>query len=207
MEITTSMIVEGVGYLGSLIIIISMLTDSIKKLRIINTVGCVIFMAYAIVIRSYPTAVLNLVLIIVNIIELVKHKKEENSYKAFDCYKDETIVQLFLQSNLDDIKAHFPSFDPQEDHTLAFLVFSGSTPVGLLIGRLSQEMKLNIEIDYTIPAYRDGSVGRFLYRYLETNWFVKEMVFGKKSVNQDRYLSSMGFVYDGERYVRKCRKH
>ena len=206
MDITTDMIIEGVGYLGSLIILISMLTDSLKKLRIINSVGSIIFVTYAVIIHSYPTAALNFALVIINIVELVRLKKEEHNYKAYDCYKDESLIQIFLKSNLDDIKAFFPTFDPKEDHTLAFLVCSGSMPVGILIGRMSQDMRLNIELDYTIPAYRDCSVGEFLYKYLEDNWFVKEMVFAKKSVNHERYLTSMGFRYDDGKYVRRCRK-
>ena len=46
------MYVELIGYLGSLLIVVSMLMTSVVKLRIINTVGSVIFTGYALTIHS-----------------------------------------------------------------------------------------------------------------------------------------------------------
>ena len=39
------MIIELIGYLGSALVVFSMLMTSIVKLRVVNTVGCVIFTA------------------------------------------------------------------------------------------------------------------------------------------------------------------
>ena len=40
------------GYLGSFLVLISMLMTSVVRLRIINLIGSAIFAAYAILIRS-----------------------------------------------------------------------------------------------------------------------------------------------------------
>ena len=53
---TTQMIFELIGYLGSVLVIVSMLMTSVVKLRVINTIGSVIFAVYALLIHSYPTA-------------------------------------------------------------------------------------------------------------------------------------------------------
>ena len=53
---TIEIILELIGYLGSLLVIVSMLMTSVVKLRIINTIGSVIFCGYALAIHSYPTA-------------------------------------------------------------------------------------------------------------------------------------------------------
>ena len=55
----TQTIWELIGYLASLLVLISLLMTSVVKLRIINLIGSFIFAVYALAIRSYPTAVMN----------------------------------------------------------------------------------------------------------------------------------------------------
>ena len=47
--------IELVGYLGSALVVASMLMSSVVKLRVINTLGSGIFAVYALMIHSYPT--------------------------------------------------------------------------------------------------------------------------------------------------------
>ena len=61
------MLIEAFGYLGSLLVLVSMLMTSVVKLRIINTIGSVIFTIYAFIIRSYPTALMNFCLVLINL--------------------------------------------------------------------------------------------------------------------------------------------
>ncbi len=65
-------IIEIVGYIGSILVIISMLMSSVIKLRIINSIGCSVFAVYAIIIHSYPTALMNLCLVAINIYNLIR---------------------------------------------------------------------------------------------------------------------------------------
>ena len=48
----TSMIIELAGYLGSVLVVVSMLMSSVVKLRIINTAGSIISATYALIIQS-----------------------------------------------------------------------------------------------------------------------------------------------------------
>ena len=50
---TKEMIIEAVGYLGSFLVLVSFLMTSVVKLRIVNTIGSLIFMIYALIIKSY----------------------------------------------------------------------------------------------------------------------------------------------------------
>ena len=63
----TSTIIEMVGYLGSFLVLVSFLMVSVVKLRIVNTVGSLIFMIYALIIKSYPTAIMNFFLVLINL--------------------------------------------------------------------------------------------------------------------------------------------
>ena len=63
----THMLIEAVGYLGSLLVLVSMLMTSVFKLRVINTIGSCIFTVYALIIHSYPTALMNFCLVLINL--------------------------------------------------------------------------------------------------------------------------------------------
>lgn len=67
---STAMIIEAVGYIGSALVVISMLMSSVVRLRIVNSVGAGIFTVYALLIRSYPTAVMNFCLVVINLYHL-----------------------------------------------------------------------------------------------------------------------------------------
>lgn len=76
----TSIIIELVGYLGSVLVVISMLMTSIIRLRVVNSIGAGIFTVYALIIQSYPTALMNFCLVVINIYNLIcifKKKQEE----------------------------------------------------------------------------------------------------------------------------------
>lgn len=60
------------GYLGSLLIILSMMFTSINKLRIINIIGSIISLIYSIIVDAWPIVILNASLIIINSIQLIK---------------------------------------------------------------------------------------------------------------------------------------
>ena len=63
----TKFLIEAFGYLGSFLVLVSMLMTSVVKLRIINTIGSLIFTVYAFIIKSYPTAFMNLCLVLINV--------------------------------------------------------------------------------------------------------------------------------------------
>ena len=62
------------GYLGTALVITSMLMTDINKLRIVNISGGLISMIYAIFVNTMPVVVLNAVLITINVFQLVKAK-------------------------------------------------------------------------------------------------------------------------------------
>ena len=65
--------IEWVGYAASIMIAISLLMTDILKLRIINSIGCVLFVIYA-----YPVGVINAFIFLVNIFYIFKFFKNKN---------------------------------------------------------------------------------------------------------------------------------
>ena len=72
-------VIEMIGYTGSFLVLVSFLMVSVVKLRIVNSIGSLIFMIYALIIKSYPTAIMNFCLILINLYYLYKTSKTENN--------------------------------------------------------------------------------------------------------------------------------
>ena len=68
---------ELLGYLASLVILISFLMKDIKKLRIINCVGCGLFVMYGVLLFSIPLIITNVAIMVINIVYLVKMIKSK----------------------------------------------------------------------------------------------------------------------------------
>lgn len=62
--------IEWVGYAASLFILISLTMTSIIRLRIINSIGCILFVIYGLSVRAYPVAISNALIILINIYNL-----------------------------------------------------------------------------------------------------------------------------------------
>jgi len=59
--------IEWLGYLGSVFVAMSLMMTSIIKLRIINMMGAICFAVYGFTIHAMPVAVINSVLILINL--------------------------------------------------------------------------------------------------------------------------------------------
>ena len=71
-------ITEWVGYLASLLLIISFMMKNIKTLRLINSMGAIVFVIYGVMLKtSYPIIITNVFILGVNLFYLFKINKEE----------------------------------------------------------------------------------------------------------------------------------
>lgn len=70
--------IELVGYAASILIAISLTMTDIYKLRIINSIGCLMFVIYGLNVGAYPVALANAIIIIINIYNLYKLRITDN---------------------------------------------------------------------------------------------------------------------------------
>ncbi len=63
---------ELIGYLGTTLVIISMMMTSVTKLRIFNVSGAIVSTVYALLITAYPVALLNITLMLINLFHLIR---------------------------------------------------------------------------------------------------------------------------------------
>jgi len=57
---------EWVGYLAMAVLLVSFMMKNVTKLRIINSVGCALFVIYGSLIAQYPIVITNVSIILIN---------------------------------------------------------------------------------------------------------------------------------------------
>ena len=196
------LIIELIGYLGSALVVVSMLMTSVVRLRVINTIGSIIFTCYALIIHSYPTAFMNLCLVAINIYHLMRLLREEKQYDLIMTDGDDHYVSYLLAKNRDDMNLWFPGgVEKVADADLVCLVLCDSNPAGVLLAKTEGDGKADILLDYATPVYRDTTVGRYLYEKLAQQGY-RTLSCSSHNPGHTPYLEKMGFVKEEEgRYV------
>jgi hypothetical protein len=60
------------GYLSMIVVLVSMLMKDIKKLRIVNSIACSMFVIYGFALAAYPIVIMNILVIAINLFRLIK---------------------------------------------------------------------------------------------------------------------------------------
>lgn len=200
-------VVELIGYFGSALVLVSMLMTSVIRLRIINLIGSVIFAAYALMIHSYPTAVMNICLAGINVYHLVRLLREQKQYDTIKTEPWDGYISYLLERYAEDIHAWFPEFDLHRiDPDLSLLVCCDSNPAGVFLGRTHADGTVEVMLDYATPIYRDTSVGRYLNGQLAWQGY-KTLTFKGNAPKHTAYMEKMGYEKQADgAYVLKLRK-
>ena len=201
-----STIIELVGYTGSILVVVSMLMTSLKKLRIVNTAGSVIFAVYALVIKSYPTAGMQFALIAINMYRLYKLSNTKKEYSVVKVPVTDAILPYFASLYKSDIELFFPGIfakikSAEKTEGDVYLIYNGANTAGVMYGTKSSDASFEIDLDYTVPAYRDCSVGKFLYNYLAQNG-IKKLTMKTDVQAHINYLKKMGFNEENGTFVK-----
>ena len=93
---STAAIYEIIGYVGSGLVLVSFLMTSVVKLRLVNCVGGIIFAVYALLIHSYPTMIMNICLVLINLYYLWKLRNSEPNYRLVSLTPGGDYVDFFL---------------------------------------------------------------------------------------------------------------
>ena len=162
----TAMLIEIFGYIGSVLVVVSMLMSSIVKLRIVNTIGSIVSGTYALIVGALPLVLMNGCLIVINVYNLFKLLKTKQVYDLVDAKADDAFVDYFLERYAEDIKTYFPGYAKEKlGDKKAYVVCCDGNPAGIMVGE-EKEGTIDVLIDYSTPSYRDCSVGTYLYSKL-----------------------------------------
>lgn len=190
------------GYIGSVLLIISMMMTSLVKLRIINIIGSIISTIYSVVYGAYAVVFLNIGMISMNVLQLVRSLR---SRTAFSCIKtdiNDASVVHFLNFYKNDIKKLFPQADVADTKEKEiFLIYSNAEPVGVMIGsRFGNTM--HIDIDYTAPKFSDGTLAKYIYPALKDTGLTRFTASKNSTALRLKHLSKMGFSAENDLMVK-----
>ncbi len=201
----TKILIEAIGYTGSALVLVSFLMVSVVKLRVVNSIGSIIFTVYAFIIHSYPTAIMNLCLVMINIYYLVKMSNTGENARSYDLVRTSTTDSMLLYTidrQKDDIEKCFPGTSLDfSDADVAYLVCHSGKPAGIFIGKKARENAVDILLDYCIPEYRDFSIGQYLFAQLK-NEGINSLTYSGPDNNHAEYLSKNGFVKNSNGYLK-----
>ncbi|MCF8243490.1 MAG: hypothetical protein K9J16_19105 [Melioribacteraceae bacterium] len=200
-------VLQIIGYIGSLLIAISLTMTNILKLRWINLAGASTFAFYGLLIGAYPVFILNGFITAVDVYYLIQmyNRKEYFRLVPADGVKD-LYLKEFLNFYKDDIIKFFPEFDLEKfkDAKVYFILRDMNT-AGLFIFKEITESKIRILLDYATPDYRDLDNARFIF--YTTNFMNKkgytEAVTESHHKLHDNYLKKLGFEKTGEQTFKK----
>lgn len=188
---------EWLGYLASLVVLISLLMNSIIKLRWINLVGSSIFSVYGFLIGALPVGFMNLGIALINIYHIVRIYGSKDYFKTLSILSNSQYFNYFLDFYKDEIEKYSdkPNFDI-DDYDIGFYILRNMVPAGIFLGTHYSEDTINIELDFVIPEYRDFKIGTYIFKhnkqYFIDKGYSKFVSFSSKEKHTN-YLKRMGF--------------
>ena len=203
-SVETPFVYELVGYVGSALVLGSIVQRSIFRLRWLGVIGGVVFLTYSLLIEAYPIAVVNVVATAIHAYYLRELLlKPDESFSILHVLPDSEYVRYFLDFYADDIDRFFPGLPEVNEDLVMVFVLRDTVPAGLYIG-VREGDRLRTLMDYAQPQYRDLKVGRFLYSHTHEVFDpkgVRYITARTESPTHGRYLQKMGFVRSGDEFV------
>ena len=198
--------VEVVGYVASLLVVISLTMASVVRLRILSLLGAITFVIYGLLIGSPPIVLTNAAIVVINVWFLGKEFSTSSSrgidLGASRIRADSPFLDDFVSYHLADIHQFQPDFHlPRGDDVAAWMLTRDGLPAGLLIGR-RDDSTLTIDLDYVLAPYRDSRLGRWLFGPGAATFRdagITTLRSAGDTATHRRYLEGMGFrAADGD---------
>lgn len=200
----SKIIFEVIGYVGSALVLVSFLMSSVLKLRIINTLGSVVSAIYGMIMHTYPTVVMNVALMIINIVYIIKLYRNTDAkiYHMHEVASTDEFLGYFIENHREDINNFFSGFVfPPEVYNFAQEIYYKDTVIGVILGYLDENGVLDIYLDYTAPEHRDFSAGKHAYDKFG-DMGIKKINFLADPLKSIAYLEKMGFVNEDGKLVK-----
>ncbi len=193
--------VDILGYVASVLVAISLTMRSLLRLRLVNLVGAVCFATYGVLLRAWPVALVNGIIVIINLWHLAQSRRPRELFRLLQVQPTSEYLAAFLAFHADDIREFLPGFNgTSQPGQMCFFVLRDMVPAGLFMAQRDGEAGLRVELDYVIPNYRDFLVGPFLFAEnadLFRAQGIREIWSDRGNDAHAAYLRRMGFTPEG----------
>ncbi|MDF2988735.1 MAG: hypothetical protein K0R50_4245 [Eubacterium sp.] len=188
---------EWIGYLASLLVLISLLMSSIIKLRWINLLGSCIFALYGFLIGALPVGFMNTCICLINIYYLTKIYRSKEFFKLLNIEDNSSYFVDFLEYYKKDIKEYTSfNFSDINNYVVRFFVLRNQVHTGIFLASRFDEKTLLIELDFVTPEYRDFKIGSFIFDSQKSFFLDKgysQFLCSATNPKHVNYLKRMGF--------------
>jgi hypothetical protein len=203
--------IEAIGYLGSALVVVSLMMTRILRLRVIGLMGSATFLVYGLLIGSIPIIITNIVIVIINATFLWRATHVTEWFDLLEVHPESRYLEEFLRFYRENILVFQPGWNGEIAETdLTLLVLRDMRPAMAIVGTVRAGV-MELRLDYAIPQFRDYRMGRFLYDssaefFIDKN--INTIVASAGTKGYARYLKKMGFAEIAPgRYERTLAQH
>lgn len=189
---------ELVGYLASALIVASLAMTSVVKLRVISLIGSLVYVAYGVLIGSWPVILTNAIIAGLNVWNLRREFGSNRDLGAVPISPDAPFLADFITSHRNDIAKTQPTFSGVPKGATALLLTRDGLPAGAVIGQREGD-EFHLVLDYVMAAHRDSRLGQWLYgdgSKVLRDLGVHTVVAPQSPEGHRSYLERVGFVRD-----------
>jgi hypothetical protein len=205
---STRAVLEIVGWIGSVLVVLSLAQARVWRFRVMNFAGAVLATFYNGILGIWPFAAMNGIIAVIDAYWMVRLKRESQlpsaAYELLELPPDSAYVRHFLKIHGEDARRWYPQFNPDIPLEASILIMRGDETVGLVIIEKTEDGTATVSLDYVTQRFRDLTPGRFVYS--------DSGLFDRLGVNQIRiahgdgdYLQRMGFHPDASGWTRQVR--
>ncbi|MBO0924609.1 hypothetical protein J1G44_08945 [Cellulomonas sp. zg-ZUI199] len=199
---------EVVGWVGSVLVVLSLMQARVWRFRVMNLVGAVLATAYNAVFGIWAFAAMNGAIAVIDVYwlwRLGRERGDEAVYAVVEVAPDDAYLRHVLAVHAADVARHRtvpavggdgagPAGDgPGVD--LAFLVVRGDETVGVVLVRDAGDGSGVVVLDWVTPRFRDFTPGEFVYRHSDVfaAHGLRRLVVPTTPPGAVRYLERVGF--------------
>jgi hypothetical protein len=156
------------GWIGSALLIVSLLQTRVLRFRLLNLAASVILVIFNALLAVWPMVGMNVATSAINVFfitRMLRGRHSETAYHVLEVGPGDAYLRHFLGVHEADIEHHQPGFSVGQlgGDDLAFQVQSGDETVGVVLIHGEGEVA-QVLLDYVTPRYRDFSPGEFVWR-------------------------------------------
>ncbi len=197
--------IEGFGYLASFIVVFSLTRTNVKNLWIINGIGAIGFITYACIIGSYPTALMNLGALVIDIVQLYRYHHNQVQFEVVATSGKSAYFNWFTNKYAADIAKYDPEQQYKKAEKLYYYVCDNEV-AGLLGFTPMEDGCAEIYVDYLTCKFRNRHIGAHIFG--ADNKFFSEAGIHKFKARTENpkhksYLKEIGFTLEADGYWTK----
>jgi hypothetical protein len=200
--------IEIIGWLGTVLVVVSLMLPSVRKFRWTNLAGSVIATAYNGIFGIWPFFAMNLAIVLIDVywIYRIERDRAQRRYSLVPMDPEEPYLRHFLDAHRDDVAEFYPGYrQAPATRRLAFLILHRDETIGVVLARVDGDRAV-IDVDLVTRRFRDQSPGRFLY---ESSGAFRDLGLTSIAVPVSdtvdlAYFGSMGFGRRGDELIRSA---